>query len=89
MGKLITDWYAFDWLDVHQVGSEEGVTAYCIGFVLLAPLSELPWNLCPIYLLTEVVYTMMQGFVAIREGITRSLSESRATAAAQEALEES
>ncbi|CAI6092887.1 unnamed protein product [Clonostachys chloroleuca] len=40
IGKLVTGWFAFDWLDESKVGSQEAVTAYCIGFVLLAPLSE-------------------------------------------------
>ena len=40
IGKLLTQWPAFTWLDESQVGSEEAVTAYCIGFVILAPLSE-------------------------------------------------
>ncbi|KAI9148134.1 hypothetical protein HJFPF1_11958 [Paramyrothecium foliicola] len=71
IGKLLTDWYAFDWLDEAKVGSQEAVTAYCIGFVILAP----------------IMYTLMQGFVGIREGLTRSLSDARAVAAAQESLE--
>jgi hypothetical protein len=33
------------------------------------------------------VYILMQGLVGIRESMTRSLSEARAIAAAQEALE--
>jgi hypothetical protein len=37
--------------------------------------------------LTGAVYTLMQGFVGIREGLTWSLSEARAAAAAQESLE--
>lgn len=40
MGNLLTGWYPFFWLDKEQVGSEEAVTAYCMGFVILAPLSE-------------------------------------------------
>lgn len=40
IGELLTGWYAFFWLDSEQVGSEEAVTAYCMGFVILAPLSE-------------------------------------------------
>jgi hypothetical protein len=40
IGKALTGWYAFDWLDKSIVGSEEAVTAYCIGFVFLAPISE-------------------------------------------------
>jgi hypothetical protein len=40
IGKSLTDWWAFDWLDVSKVGSEEAVTAYSIGFVLLAPTSK-------------------------------------------------
>jgi hypothetical protein len=36
----VTGWCAFDWLDRGIVGSTEAVTAYCIGFVILAPLSK-------------------------------------------------
>lgn len=35
----------------------------------------------------DAVFTLMQGFVGIREGLTRSLQESRVAAAAQEALD--
>ncbi|KAH7310560.1 hypothetical protein B0I35DRAFT_439284 [Stachybotrys elegans] len=72
IGRATTGWYAFEWLDTSVVGSQEAVTAYCIGFVVLSPL----------------MYTLMQGFIGIREGLTWSLSESRAAAAAQEALED-
>ena len=34
------------------------------------------------------VYIFMQGFIAIRESLTRSLSEARAMAAAQRALDD-
>ncbi|KAF7552657.1 hypothetical protein G7Z17_g4184 [Cylindrodendrum hubeiense] len=71
IGKVVTDWYPFFWLDESQVGSQEAVTAYCIGFVLLAP----------------IMYILMQGFIGIREGLTRSLSEARADAAADEPLD--
>lgn len=88
IGKLATGWYAFDWLDVNKVGSEEAVTAYCIGFVVLAPLSESPYQVITSRL-TRVVYILMQGFVGIREGLTRSLAETRAAqVAAEEPLEE-
>lgn len=40
IGHLATKTYAFDWLDQKKVGSEEAVTLYCIGFVILAPLGE-------------------------------------------------
>lgn len=40
IGQLLTGWYPFFWLDAAEVGSEEAVTVYCIGFVLLAPLSK-------------------------------------------------
>jgi hypothetical protein len=40
IGKKLTGWAAFGWLDKDVVGSTEAVTAYCIGFVALAPLSE-------------------------------------------------
>ncbi|KAK7419690.1 hypothetical protein QQZ08_010777 [Neonectria magnoliae] len=71
IGTLITDWYPFFWLDESLVGSQEAVTAYCIGFVLLAP----------------IMYILMQGIIGIREGLTRPLSEARAVAAAHEALD--
>ncbi|KAH7127467.1 hypothetical protein EDB81DRAFT_662623 [Dactylonectria macrodidyma] len=71
IGHLLTGWFPFFWLDEAQVGSQEAVAAYCIGFVLLAPM----------------MYILMQGFVAVREGFTRSLSRARAEAAAEEALD--
>ncbi|KAI8667657.1 hypothetical protein NCS55_00788000 [Fusarium keratoplasticum] len=70
-GHLVTNWYAFFWLDKSEVGSDEAVTLYSTGFVFLAP----------------IMYILMQGLVGIRESMTRSLSEARAIAAAQEALE--
>ncbi|KAF4459930.1 hypothetical protein FALBO_13311 [Fusarium albosuccineum] len=70
-GHLVTDWYAFFWLDEREVGSDGAVTLYSIGFVFLAP----------------IMYILMQGFVAVRESMTRSLSEARAIAAAQQALD--
>jgi hypothetical protein len=53
IGRATTGWYAFEWLDTSVVGSQEAVTAYCIGFVLLTPLSKsrarvdaaVPWAL--------------------------------------------
>ncbi|KAH7131584.1 hypothetical protein B0J13DRAFT_106838 [Dactylonectria estremocensis] len=71
LGHLLTGWFPFFWLDESQVGSQEAVAAYCIGFVLLAP----------------IMYILMQGFVAVREGFTRSRSQARADAAAEEALD--
>lgn len=41
IGKALTGWYAFDWLDKSVVGSGEAVAAYCVGFVLLGPISML------------------------------------------------
>ncbi|KAL2203843.1 hypothetical protein CC79DRAFT_1371864 [Sarocladium strictum] len=70
LGKYVTGWDAFFWLNKEEVGSEEAVTAYCMGFVLLAPL----------------MYILMQGFVAVREGLT-SWTESRG-AAVTESLDE-
>lgn len=88
IGKLITGWYAFDWLDVNKVGSEEAVTAYCIGFVILAPLSECCVGHGRVPVLTRAVYILMQGFVGIREGLTRARAESRAAAQqSEESLE--
>ncbi|KAH6888423.1 hypothetical protein B0T10DRAFT_488152 [Thelonectria olida] len=71
IGIYLTGWYPFFWLDEIAVGSTEAVTAYSIGFVLLAP----------------IMYVLMQGFVGIRENLTRSRAEARAIMAAQEALE--
>lgn len=39
-GHLVTNWYAFFWLDKNEVGSDEAVTLYSIGFVFLAPISK-------------------------------------------------
>ena len=47
IGKAMTGWYAFDWLDREQVGSNEAVAVYCIGFVLLSPISELACRFGP------------------------------------------
>lgn len=71
LGKFVTGWDAFFWLEKEEVGSEEAVTAYCMGFVLLAPL----------------MYILMQGFVAVREGLT-SWTESRGEAALDESPED-
>ncbi|KAH8168752.1 hypothetical protein LIA77_10878 [Sarocladium implicatum] len=67
LGKYLTGWDAFFWLNKKEVGGKEAVTAYCMGFVFLAPL----------------MYILMQGFVAVREGIT-SLTEGRGPAASTE-----
>ena len=40
VGKALTGTSPFFWLDEAEVGSKEAVTAYCIGFVCLAPTSE-------------------------------------------------
>ena len=40
IGIYLTGWYPFFWLDEIAVGSTEAVTAYSIGFVLLAPISK-------------------------------------------------
>ena len=91
IGQLLTGWFPFFWLDVEQVGSEEAVTAYSIGFVILAPLSKCRFlnEVAPID--RPTVYILMQGFVGTREAITRSLAEARAkaiAAAAQESIDE-
>ncbi|QPC71377.1 hypothetical protein HYE68_002129 [Fusarium pseudograminearum] len=70
-GRLVTDYFPFFWLDKKQVGSDEAITLYSIGFVLLMP----------------IMYILMQGFVASRESFTRSKNEARAIAAAQAALD--
>lgn len=41
IGKYLTGSAPFYWLDEGQIGSEEGVTTYCIGFVLLSPISKM------------------------------------------------
>ncbi|KAH6610042.1 hypothetical protein Trco_000062 [Trichoderma cornu-damae] len=55
IGHAATGVYAFFWLDKAVVGSQEAVTAYCIGFVLLAPLA----------------FVFMQGYVSLRESLTQ------------------
>lgn len=40
-GRLVTDYFPFFWLDKKQVGSDEAITLYSIGFVLLMPISKL------------------------------------------------
>ncbi|KAF5017214.1 hypothetical protein F66182_10881 [Fusarium sp. NRRL 66182] len=70
-GHLVTDYYPFFWLDKEEVGSDEAVTLYSIGFVFLSP----------------IMYTLMLGLVSIRETLTRTSSEARAIAAAQAALD--
>ncbi|KAL7921830.1 hypothetical protein ACQKWADRAFT_115178 [Trichoderma austrokoningii] len=55
IGHAATGVYSFFWLDKAQVGSQEAVTAYSIGFVGLAP----------------ICFVFMQGFIAIRESFTR------------------
>ncbi|UKZ80309.1 hypothetical protein TrVFT333_008067 [Trichoderma virens FT-333] len=55
IGHAATGVYPFFWLDEAEVGSQEAVTAYCIGFVLLAP----------------IMFIFMQGFVGVRETLVR------------------
>ncbi|KAH7173876.1 uncharacterized protein B0J16DRAFT_406235 [Fusarium flagelliforme] len=71
-GRLVTDYSPFFWLDKKEVGSDEAITLYSIGFVFLIP----------------IMYILMQGFVACRETFTRSKNEARAIAAAQAALDQ-
>ncbi|EXA38134.1 hypothetical protein FOVG_12132 [Fusarium oxysporum f. sp. pisi HDV247] len=70
-GHLVTNYYPFFWLDKNEVGSDEAITLYSIGFVFLMP----------------IMYILMQGLIASRESVTRSNSEARAIAAAQAALD--
>ncbi|KAF9770335.1 hypothetical protein IL306_012146 [Fusarium sp. DS 682] len=70
-GHLITNYYPFFWLDKNEVGSDEAITLYSIGFVFLMP----------------IMYILMQGLIASRESVSRSNSEARAIAAAQAALD--
>ncbi|KAL7944189.1 hypothetical protein V8C42DRAFT_358426 [Trichoderma barbatum] len=55
IGHAATGLYSFFWLDQALAGSQEAVAAYCIGFVLLAPIS----------------FIFMQGFVGVRETLVR------------------
>ncbi|CAM1507584.1 Fc.00g072250.m01.CDS01 [Cosmosporella sp. VM-42] len=71
IGQLLTGYYAFFWLNKDNVGSEEAVAAYCILFIVTSPVG----------------FILMQGLIAIRESLTRSLSEARAIAAARLALD--
>ncbi|KAF4587876.1 hypothetical protein GQ602_004569 [Ophiocordyceps camponoti-floridani] len=59
VGQSLTEVYPFFWMDEEEVGSKEAVTAYCIAFVFLSP----------------IMYTLLLGFVGIREGLTRTLSD--------------
>ncbi|PHH75286.1 hypothetical protein CDD80_2503 [Ophiocordyceps camponoti-rufipedis] len=59
VGQSLTEVYPFFWMDEEEVGSKEAVTAYCIAFVLLS----------------QIMYTLLLGFVGIREGLTRTLSD--------------
>ncbi|GAB0136647.1 hypothetical protein EsDP_00004942 [Epichloe bromicola] len=59
-GKYVTGEYPFFWMDEAQVGSKEAVSVYSIGFVLLAP----------------IMYILMQGFVGVREILTRPRNNS-------------
>ena len=86
VGKALTGLLPFFWLDAAEVGSKEAVTAYCMGFVLLAPASESQSALfvrVAGWLTGSSVYTMMLGFVGIRQGLT----ETRSGPDAQEELE--
>ncbi|PNY28108.1 Uncharacterized protein TCAP_01969 [Tolypocladium capitatum] len=67
LGKAVTGTSPFFWLDEAEVGSKEAVTAYCIGFALLS----------------QIMYTLMLGFVGIRQGVTKS----RGGGGAQETLD--
>ena len=40
-GRLVTDYCPFFWLDKKEVGSDEAITLYSIGFVFLMPISKL------------------------------------------------
>lgn len=53
IGETLTEWYPFYWLDEFEVGSQEAVIAYCMGFVLLAPTSKLGPLSCVQLLFTE------------------------------------
>ncbi|KAL7963827.1 hypothetical protein V8C34DRAFT_7500 [Trichoderma compactum] len=55
IGHAATGIYPFFWLDPAEAGSQEAVTAYAIGFVLLAP----------------IMFIFMQGFVGVRETLVR------------------
>ncbi|GJN72558.1 hypothetical protein PLICBS_006631 [Purpureocillium lilacinum] len=57
IGKALTGEFPFFWLDEEEVGSKEAVTTYCVGFVFLS----------------QILYILMQGFIYIREGLTKSI----------------
>lgn len=40
IGKMVTGCFPYYWMDPAEVGSIEAVTAYSIGFVLMAPVSK-------------------------------------------------
>lgn len=73
-------------MDLAKVGSVEAVTFYCIVFVLLAPTSKslaltllpLPYFV-PFFSDSCIVFTLMQGFIGIREGLTSPQSSVRDT----------
>ncbi|PHH68041.1 hypothetical protein CDD82_891 [Ophiocordyceps australis] len=54
-GRWVTGHHAYFWLDKDEVGSQQAVLMYSTGFVSMAPL----------------MYTLMHGLTAIREGLTR------------------
>ncbi|KAH7368247.1 hypothetical protein B0T11DRAFT_295926 [Plectosphaerella cucumerina] len=74
IGKVLTGADAFFWLNEEEAGSREAVVANCLGFVLLSP----------------VVYSLIYGFIAIRETVNKSAIVTRMhRAAAQAAAEHS
>ncbi|KAM3470569.1 hypothetical protein MY5147_006333 [Beauveria neobassiana] len=54
IGGHLSGCYPFYWLNPMFIGGIESVAAHCMGFVALAPLT----------------FIMMQGFTALREGLT-------------------
>lgn len=70
IGGRLSGCYPFYWLNPMFIGGIESVAAHCIGFVALAPLSKPPHRFMFKLLLTKAAFIMMQGFTALREGLT-------------------
>ncbi|KAH6678777.1 hypothetical protein F5X68DRAFT_245184 [Plectosphaerella plurivora] len=77
VGKVLTGADAFFWLNEDDTGSREAVVANCLGFVLLSPVGAdgLPHK----------VYSLIYGFIAIRETVNKSAIVSRINRAAAQA----
>lgn len=69
IGQLVTGCYAFFWLSEEEAGSRETVVAYCIIFVLMAP----------------IMFALFYGLVGMRESWNANRSKARAAALAAQA----